>query len=95
MWFREQGYLPEALRNFLQLLAYPTVAEGQEMEDFDSFVSRFDWGNVSTGGPVFDVTKLDWLNGQYIRSLDAEVLTDRVLDYADQMCQARHVLGLI
>ncbi|MCP5915907.1 glutamate--tRNA ligase family protein, partial [Klebsiella pneumoniae] len=41
MWFREQGYLPEALRNFLQLLAYPTVAEGQEMEDFDSFVSRF------------------------------------------------------
>nr|WP_075260976.1 glutamate--tRNA ligase [Cutibacterium acnes] len=93
MWFREQGYLPEALRNFLQLLAYPTVAEGQEMEDFDSFVSRFDWGNVSTGGPVFDVTKLDWLNGQYIRSLDAEVLTDRVLDYADQMCQARHVLG--
>ena len=93
MWFREQGYLPEALRNFLQLLAFPTIAEGQEMEDLDSFVSRFDWASVSTGGPVFDVTKLDWLNGQYIRSLDAEDLTDRVLEYADRTGQAQEVLG--
>ncbi|MDU1419044.1 MAG: glutamate--tRNA ligase, partial [Cutibacterium avidum] len=40
-----------------------------------------------------DVTKLDWLNGQYIRSLDAEDLTDRVLEYADRTGQAQEVLG--
>ncbi|MCI1747358.1 MAG: glutamate--tRNA ligase [Acidipropionibacterium sp.] len=82
MWFREQGYLPEALRNFLQLLAYPTIAEGEEMESFESFIQRFRWSDISTGGPVFDVTKLDWLNGQYIRSLDVGALADRVLEYA-------------
>lgn len=82
MWFREQGYLPEALRNFLQLLAYPALGEGQEMESYDSFIARFRWQDISTGGPVFDTTKLDWLNGEYIRALDAEALTRRVLDYA-------------
>nr|WP_081583405.1 glutamate--tRNA ligase [Acidipropionibacterium acidipropionici] len=82
MWFREQGYLPEALRNFLQLLAYPTLAEGQEMESYESFISRFRWEDISTGGPVFDTAKLDWLNGMYIRSLDAGGLADRVLAYA-------------
>lgn len=82
MWFREQGYLPEALRNFLQLLAYPTLAEGQEMESYESFISRFRWEDISTGGPVFDTAKLDWLNGMYIRSLDAGELADRVLAYA-------------
>nr|WP_084648475.1 glutamate--tRNA ligase [Acidipropionibacterium thoenii] len=82
MWFREQGYLPEALRNFLQLLAYPTIAEGQEVESFESFTARFRWQDISTGGPVFDVTKLDWLNGQYIRELDVDELTDRVLAFA-------------
>lgn len=82
MWFREQGYLPEALRNFLQLLAYPALGEGQEMEGYDSFIARFRWQDVSTGGPVFDTTKLDWLNGEYIRALDTEALTRRVLDYA-------------
>lgn len=82
LWFREQGYLPEALRNFLQLLAYPPVAEGQEVESFESFVERFDWANISTGGPVFDVTKLDWLNGTYIRSLSVDDLADRIIDHA-------------
>nr|WP_301469537.1 glutamate--tRNA ligase [Acidipropionibacterium jensenii] len=82
MWFREQGYLPEALRNFLQLLAYPTIAEGQEVESFQSFTHRFRWQDISTGGPVFDVTKLDWLNGQYIRSLETGELADRVLAHA-------------
>lgn len=93
MWFREQGYLPEALRNFLQLLAYPTVAEGREVESFESFVERFEWSNVSTGGPVFDVTKLDWLNGQYIRALDPDDLTDRVLEHARRSGQAEEVIG--
>ena len=69
MWFREQGYLPDALRNFLQLLAYPILGEGQEVESFESFVARFDWADIATGGPVFDLKKLDWLNGQYIRNL--------------------------
>ncbi|EPH07136.1 glutamate-tRNA ligase [Propionibacterium sp. oral taxon 192 str. F0372] len=80
-WFKEQGYLPEALRNFLQLLAYPPVEGGQEVSSFEEFTAGFDWGKVSTVGPVFDVKKLDWLNGVYIRSLPTTDLADRIIDH--------------
>jgi glutamyl-tRNA synthetase len=80
LWFREEGYLPEALRNFLQLMGYPPVGhDGEEMSTFDEFVAAFDWSSVNTVGPVFDVAKLTWLNGRHIRALSAEDLADRVL----------------
>ena len=82
LWFREQGYLPEALRNFLQLLAYPPAAGDREMSSFAEFVADFDWSKVSTVGPIFDGKKLDWLNGVYIRSLSADELAGRIIAYA-------------
>ena len=81
-WFVEQGYLPEALRNFLQLLAYPPVHEGTDVASFDDFVAGFEWNKVNTTGPIFDLTKLNSLNGEYIRALSAEELADRVIGYA-------------
>ncbi len=81
-WFAEQGYLPEALRNFLQLMAYPPVHEGTDVASFDDFVAAFDWAKVNTTGPIFDLTKLGALNGDYIRSLSADELADRVLAHA-------------
>ncbi|HQE31761.1 MAG TPA: glutamate--tRNA ligase [Propionibacteriaceae bacterium] len=79
LWFREQGYLPEALRNFLQLLGYP-VADGEnEVQSFDDFSANFDFARVQTVGPVFDVDKLNWLNGHYIRSLDEADLGERLV----------------
>jgi glutamyl-tRNA synthetase len=81
-WFREQGYLPEALRNFLQLLAYPPVHEGSDVSSFEEFVAAFDWAKVNTTGPIFDLTKLNSLNADYIRALSADDLADRVIDYA-------------
>ncbi len=80
-WFREQGYLPEALRTFLQLLAYPPVEGDTEVATFEDFVEGFDWAKVNTVGPIFDLKKLDWLNGHYIRSLSAEQLTDRIVEH--------------
>jgi glutamyl-tRNA synthetase len=77
MWFREQGYLPEALLNFLELLAYPPVRES-EVQTFEEFTAGFEWGKVNTTGPVFDVKKLDWLNGEYIRALPDEELALRI-----------------
>ena len=85
MWFREQGYLPQALRNFLQLLAYPPVieADGTEREvvSFEEFVAGFDWTKINTVGPIFDLKKLDWLNGVYLRELDVDELTDQVIAF--------------
>ena len=81
-WFVEQGYLPEALRNFLQLLAYPPVHEGSDVASFADFVAAFDWAKVNTTGPIFDLTKLNSLNGDYIRSLGAAELVDRIVAHA-------------
>jgi glutamyl-tRNA synthetase len=81
-WFAEQGYLPEALRNFLQLLAYPPVVEGEDVASFEQFVAAFDWAKVNTTGPIFDLAKLNSLNGHYLRSLSADELADRVVAYA-------------
>ena len=80
MWFKEQGYLPEAVRNFLQLLGY-AGDEDHEVSTFDEFVAAFSWSKVNTVGPIFDLKKLDWLNGHYIRTLTADELTERILEF--------------
>ncbi|MGL4172568.1 MAG: glutamate--tRNA ligase [Actinomycetota bacterium] len=78
-WFREQGYLPESLRNFLALLGY-SMPEGVEVFSFDEMIQHFDWARVNTVGPVFDLDKLTWLNGHYIRSLAPTDLAQRLLE---------------
>lgn len=84
-WFREQGYLPEALVNFLALLAYPPAegAEGEDVEVFtpEEFSARFDWKHVNPVGPIFDLKKLDWLNGVHIRRLEVDDLASRLLPF--------------
>ncbi|MDR0836828.1 MAG: glutamate--tRNA ligase [Propionibacteriaceae bacterium] len=81
MWFREQGYLPEALLNFLALLGYPPVHDDSEVETLTDFTATFDWTKVSTVGPVFDTGKLDWLNATYIRNLPDDELADRIIEF--------------
>lgn len=80
MWFKEEGYLPEAVRNFLQLLGY-AGDDDAEVKSFDEFVADFSWSKVNTVGPIFDLKKLDWLNGHYIRMLTAGELAERILEF--------------
>jgi glutamyl-tRNA synthetase len=79
-WFVEQGYLPEALRNFLALMGY-SQPDGAEVFTFEDMVRDFDWARVNTVGPVFDLDKLNWLNGHYIRELSVEDLAARITDH--------------
>jgi glutamyl-tRNA synthetase len=78
-WFHEQGYLPEALRNFLALLGY-SMPDGREVFSFEEMVAEFDWSRVNPVGPVFDLDKLDWLNGEYVRALAEDDLAARLVD---------------
>jgi glutamyl-tRNA synthetase len=81
-FYRRMGYLPEALANFLGLLASPPL-DGEEIMDLPAMVERFRLEHVSVGGPVFDVAKLDWLNGRYLRErLDPEGFKAHVRDWA-------------
>lgn len=91
MWFKEQGYLPEAVRNFLQLLGYAGDDES-DVKSFEDFVREFSWSKVHTVGPIFDLKKLDWLNGHYIRSLSVDELTERIVAWAKEYDQwAEHM----
>lgn len=76
-WFRQQGYLPEALLNFLALMGWSPEDEN-EVFDMKSFEDNFRVESLSTGAPIFDMTKLDWLNGMHIRQLPLAELADRL-----------------
>jgi glutamyl-tRNA synthetase len=67
--------------NFLALLAYPPKEDGREVMSFDEFVADFDWAKVNPVGPIFDLDKLGWLNGHYIRALDTDELADRIVGH--------------
>ncbi len=79
-WFQEQGYLPEALVNFLGLLGYSQPG-GEEVFGFAEMSRDFDWSRVNPVGPVFDLDKLGWLNGHYIRELAEDDLARRLVPF--------------
>lgn len=65
-YYRDMGYLPEAVINYLGMMGW-TMPDGRELFTVDEMTANFDLLRISLGGPVFDVEKLDWLNGKYIR----------------------------
>lgn len=80
--FRDQGYLPEALFNYLTLLGW-SPGEGEEQEVFtrEALIERFDLFRVSTAPATFSYDKLTWMNGVYIRNLSEEELVERLLPF--------------
>jgi glutamyl-tRNA synthetase len=75
--YREQGYLPEALINYLVLLGW-NPGTSQEIFSFDELVRIFSFDRVQHGGARFDWDKLNWINGEYIRALDDDELARRL-----------------
>jgi glutamyl-tRNA synthetase len=81
--FRDNGYLPEALVNYLALLGW-SYDEKTTFFSRDDLVQKFDLSRVSHNPAAFDREKLDWMNGHYIRDASDERLTDLVLDALDR-----------
>ena len=79
-WYREQGYLPEAMLNFLALMGW-SMPDGREMFTYGEIEREFTFERVSTGSPVFDLVKLTHINGKYIRTLTDDDLYERLLPY--------------
>ena len=72
-----EGFVREALVNYLALLGWATGTE-EEVLTIDEIVERFEIGNVHKGGAVFDRERLEWLNGQWIRRLAPDDLVERL-----------------
>ncbi|GJM22645.1 MAG: glutamate--tRNA ligase [Planctomycetota bacterium] len=79
LWYREHGFLPEALVNFLALQGWSMGETDDEEFPIEDFVARFDPKDISVGGPVFDMTKLEWVNGEKIRKLSVAELAERLV----------------
>ena len=80
-YYQRCGYLPEALLNYLALMGW-SMPDEREIFGFDEMVEALDVDRMSTGAPVFDTEKLNWLNGQYIRGMSSSAFMDRVADWA-------------
>ena len=65
-YYRAMGYLPEALINYLGSVGW-SMPSGDEKFNVEKMTEEFDMNRISLGGPVFNIEKLDWLNGKYIR----------------------------
>jgi glutamyl-tRNA synthetase len=78
LWYRKQGYLPEALLNFLALLGH-SHPEGKEKFDLAEMCGFFDLDRINVAGPVFDMKKLDHLQGLWFRELSPERAKAEVL----------------
>ena len=107
-YYRRAGFLPEALRNFMGLMGW-WPPDGEEKFTIDKMIENFQLDKISLGGPVFDVQKLRWLNGRYIREdYDAQSLRralegwglgvdmlDRVVPLAQPRMETLFRLGLL
>lgn len=81
--YREQGYLPEAMLNFVARLGW-SYDDKQEIFSVDELIEKFDLARVGKSGSVFDIKKLEWLNSHYINQLDVPARTDAVMPFWEQ-----------
>lgn len=82
--FRELGYLPEALNNFLALLGWSSP-EGKEVLSMEEMKKQFSLDRLNPAGAVFDVKKLRWMNSVYLRALPERELWLRVEPFLQKM----------
>lgn len=78
--YRDEGYLPEVMVNFLASLGWNDGTE-QELFSVQELIDKFDLSRVQKGGARFDETRLEWMNGAHIRALTIDNLYDRLSDY--------------
>lgn len=81
--YLEKGYLKEALLNFVALLGWHS-ADDREIYSLEELCEEFSLDRVSKAGAVFDLTKLDWMNGQYMRTLPLPAIAGRARQWFPQ-----------
>lgn len=94
-YYRDMGYLPEAVVNYLGMMGW-TMPDGREKFTVEEMTGEFDIERVSLGGPVFDIEKLSWLNGRYIREdLDDEAFIEQYARWAFPHDRVARIVPLI
>lgn len=81
--YREAGYLPEVLINFIALLGW-NPGNDKEIFSLEELISEFDLNKVQKSGAVFNIEKLDWLNGYYLRQLPLDQLAKKIIPFLEK-----------
>jgi len=79
-YYRDMGYLPEAMVNYLARLSWATGEEEKEIFTREEIIERFSLEQVTKHAAVFDLDKLNWMNGVYLRAADPERLAEILID---------------
>ena len=94
-YYRDMGYLPEAVVNYLGMMGW-SMPDGKEVFSLDEMTTAFDLKRVSLGGPIFDIEKLNWLNGIYLReSLSEGEFAERFITWASANDRLQKIVPLI
>lgn len=93
-YYKDAGFLPEALLNYLGMMGW-TMPDGREKFTVPEMIEQFDLSRISLGGPVFDVKKLTWLNGLYLRDLTPDRLTEVLRDTVLSQARVAQLVPLI
>lgn len=83
--FRDDGYLPEALLNYVVLVGWsPGEGDNQEIFTLEELIKKFSLEHVNEASAVFDYTKLQWMNGMYIRAMPVDTFIEKVTPFLKQ-----------
>jgi glutamyl-tRNA synthetase len=94
-YYQAMGYLPETMLNYLGMMGW-TMPTGEEMFSLQEMTDSFDISRVSLGGPIFDIQKLDWLNGKYIReTLDDQQFAKLFAEWAFSADKIQRIVPLL
>ena len=94
----EQGFLSEAVVNYVALLGW-SPTDNREIFSLEELVENFDYHHISKSPAVFDITKLRWMNGEYIKKMDPEEFYEKALPYMKQVLKRdynfRKIAGMV
>ena len=80
----DQGFVSEAIVNYVALLGW-SPADNREIFTLDELVQAFDYHHINKSPAVFDIAKLRWMNGEYIKKMDADEFYERALPYMKEV----------
>jgi len=82
--YKTEGYLPEAMCNFLALLGWHPSEDNREIFSLDELIQEFELERVQKAGAIFNPEKLDWINGQYIKKMEDAELAEKLKPFVAQ-----------
>ncbi len=93
-WYRETGFLPQAICNYLLTLGW-SHPQDKSVFSLDEAIEKFSFGRVVKSGPVFDLKKLTWINGEYIRMMSVDSLAKSIYTFLNNKVDRKLILRVV